>query len=66
MVLTRGVVVDVKMRRRANASEEECMDIVAFECRRLDGRSLVMTWTFGDRLSTVARRLKHDDLDGRD
>ncbi len=54
------------MRRRANASEEECMNRATFEGRRLDDRSLVMTLTFGDRLSSIARRLKHDDLDGRD
>ena len=54
------------MRRHADAGKEECIDRAVFECRRLNNRGLVMTLTFGDRRSSVARRLKHDDLDAID
>ena len=69
VVLTRGVVVsmEIKMRRRADASKLECMDRAASECTRCDDGSLVTILTFADRLNSdsVARKLKHDDLDRR-
>lgn len=41
------------------------MDRVASEWRRIDDRTVVVTSNFRDRMSSLARRLKRKDLDGR-